>query len=105
VALFIGRYVFKHDLRTATMQALVCAYPDMAYFGAPILAAMFGPEGFLAVLVGNLITSILMLPLTIILFRVSASARPGMVGGMPCISWAAACSALMSPIVWLPVTA
>jgi malonate transporter len=58
IALAVGRFVFKHDLRTATMQALVCAFPDMAYFGAPILAAVFGPEGFLAVLVGNLITSI-----------------------------------------------
>ena len=46
IALAVGRLLFKHDLRTATMQALVCAYPDMAYFGAPILAAMFGPEGF-----------------------------------------------------------
>ncbi|MFP3607138.1 AEC family transporter, partial [Paraburkholderia sp. SIMBA_053] len=49
IALGIGRFVFRHDLRTATMQALVCAFPDMAYFGAPILAAVFGPEGFLAV--------------------------------------------------------
>jgi hypothetical protein len=43
----------------------------MAYFGAPILAAMFGPEGFLAVLIGNLVTSIFMLPLTIVLTRIS----------------------------------
>jgi malonate transporter and related proteins len=36
LALAFGVFAFKHDLRTATMQALVCAYPDMAYFGAPI---------------------------------------------------------------------
>jgi predicted permease len=71
IALAIGRFGFKHDLRTATMQALVCAFPDMAYFGAPILAAMFGPEGFLAVLIGNLVTGIFMLPLTIVLTRIS----------------------------------
>jgi len=46
VALGVGQFVFKHDLRTSTMQALVCGYPDMAHFGAPILAAMFGPIGF-----------------------------------------------------------
>jgi malonate transporter and related proteins len=71
IALATGILAFKHSLRTATMQALVCAFPDMAYFGAPILAAMFGPSGFLAVLVGNLVTSIIMLPLTIVLTRVS----------------------------------
>jgi hypothetical protein len=30
IALVIGRFGFKHDLRTATMQALVCDFPDMA---------------------------------------------------------------------------
>ncbi len=59
------------------MQALVCGFPDMAYFGAPILAAMFGAEGFLAVLVGNLITSIFMLPLTIVLTHVSDKQEAG----------------------------
>jgi malonate transporter and related proteins len=70
-ALAVGCFAFKHDLSTATMQALVCGYPDMAYFGAPILAAMFGPAGFLVVLVGNMVTSIIMLPLTIVLTRIS----------------------------------
>ena len=77
LALAFGVFAFKHDLRTATMQALVCAYPDMAYFGAPILAAMFGPAGFLVVLVGNLITSIIMLPLTIVLTRISDKQETG----------------------------
>ena len=71
IALAVGLFAFKHDLRTSTMQALVCGFPDMAYFGAPILAAMFGPAGFLVVLVGNLVTSIIMLPLTIVLTRIS----------------------------------
>ncbi len=31
----------------------VCAFPDMAYFGAPVLAVLIGPEGFLGVLIGN----------------------------------------------------
>jgi malonate transporter and related proteins len=105
LALFVGHRVFKHDLRTSTMQALVCAFPDMAYFGAPILAAMFGPEGFLAVLVGNLITSILMLPLTIILTRVSGKQEAGHGWDDALhILGSSLLSALMSPIVWLPVT-
>lgn len=104
VALLIGRYLFKHDLRTATMQALVCAFPDMAYFGAPILAALFGPEGFLAVLVGNLVTSIFMLPLTIMLTRISDKQEAGH-------GWSdlwhvlshALLGAVINPIVWLPI--
>jgi malonate transporter and related proteins len=104
IALLVGRFVFRHDLRTATMQALVCAYPDMAYFGAPILAAMFGPEGFLAVLVGNLVTSIFMLPLTIVLTRASDKTEAGH-------GWKdlwhvlvhSLSGAVINPIVWLPI--
>jgi hypothetical protein len=105
IALAIGRWVFRHDLRTATMQALVCAFPDMAYFGAPILAAIFGPEGFLAVLVGNLITSILMLPLTIVLTNLGGSDETG--GDKPDvlrIFGQSIARAVINPIVWLPIS-
>lgn len=104
IALAVGRLIFKHDLRTATMQALVSSYPDMAYFGAPILAAMFGPEGFLAVLVGNLVTSIFMLPLTIVLTHVSNKLDAGH-GWKD--SWHilvhSITNAVINPIVWLPI--
>lgn len=74
LALLLGRFVFRNDLKTSTMQALVCTFPDMAYFGAPILAAVCGPEGFIAVLVGNLITSLVILPLTLVLTNWSEGA-------------------------------
>ena len=69
ITLLISRFVFRHDIKTSAVQSLVCAFPDMAYFGAPVLAVLIGPEGFLGVLIGNLITSVFMIPLTIILIR------------------------------------
>ena len=33
LTLFISRYVFRHDIKTSAIQSLVCAFPDMAYFG------------------------------------------------------------------------
>ena len=104
IALPIGLFVFKHNLRTATMQALVCAYPDMAYFGAPVLASVFGPEGFLAVIVGNLITSIFMLPLTIVLTHISDKNDAGY--GHEDIWHILGHSlwgAVIHPIVWMPI--
>jgi malonate transporter and related proteins len=105
IALAVGRFIFRHDLRTSTIQALVCAFPDMAYFGAPVLAAVFGPEGFLAVLVGNLITSIFMLPLTIVLTQLGNKDEDG--NGRADISRIFIHSlgrAVINPIVWLPVS-
>lgn len=69
LTLFISRYVFRHDIKTSAIQSLVCAFPDMAYFGAPVLAVLIGPEGFIGVLIGNIITSVIMIPLTIVLIR------------------------------------
>ncbi|WP_226571618.1 AEC family transporter [Mangrovibacter yixingensis] len=54
LALLISRFIFRHDIKTSAIQSLVCAFPDMAYFGAPVLAVLIGPEGFLGVLIGNL---------------------------------------------------
>ncbi|ANB72190.1 transporter [Paraburkholderia phytofirmans OLGA172] len=102
--LVVGRVVFRHDLRTAAMQALVCAFPDMAYFGAPILAAVFGPVGFLAVLIGNLITSIFMLPLTIVLTHLGGTGE--IESGwqdVPHILGLSVARAVINPIVWLPI--
>ncbi len=50
LTLLISRYVFRHDIKTSAIQSLVCAFPDMAYFGAPVLAVLIGPEGFLGCL-------------------------------------------------------
>lgn len=102
IALGVGRFVFKHDLRTATMQALVCAFPDMAYFGAPVLSAMFGPIGFLAVVLGNLVTSLLMLPLTIVLTSVSDKQEAGHTNIWHILGHSLV-SAVTNPIVWLPI--
>jgi predicted permease len=104
MGLCVGLLVFKHDLKTSTIQALACAFPDMAYFGAPVLAAVIGPEGFLAVLVGNLITSILMLPLTIVLTQIGEHKTEGKFWQtVRPILFSSILKALRDPIVWLPV--
>jgi len=103
VALLVGKFVFRHDLKTSTMQALVCAYPDMAYFGGPVLAAVFGPSGFLLVLVGNLITSIIMLPITIVLVQISGKgSSAGSQQGFRVLG-SSLLGAAANPIVFLPI--
>ena len=103
IALLAGLFVFKHGLRASTMQALVCAFPDMAYFGAPILATVIGPTGFLAVLVGNLITSMIMLPLTIMLTQASDKTEGQDKSSTKHIFATSLWDAVKNPIVWLPV--
>ncbi|ANI81721.1 AEC family transporter [Kosakonia oryzae] len=104
LTLILSRYVFRHDIKTSAIQSLVCAFPDMAYFGAPVLAVLIGPEGFLGVLIGNLVTSVLMIPLTIILIRMGdkdsdiATLHPGKLIMQNLLR------AVRNPIVWIPVS-
>ena len=100
IAAFVGRFAFRHDVRTSAIQALVCAFPDMAYFAAPVLAALFGPSGFLAVLLGNLVVMLVILPATVILTHTGQDSATAtrleiVLGSLR--------SAITNPIVWLPL--
>lgn len=105
LTLFISRFIFRHDIKTSAIQSLVCAFPDMAYFGAPVLAVLIGPEGFLGVLIGNLITSVLMIPLTIVLLRMGDSNASGTSAelGLGRMIMQNLFKAVRNPIVWIPI--
>lgn len=104
LTLCLSRYVFRHDIKTSAIQSLVCAFPDMAYFGAPVLAVLIGPEGFLGVLIGNLITSVVMIPLAIVLIRMGdkdgslGTLNPGKMVLQNLVK------AARNPIVWIPLS-
>ncbi|WP_434669581.1 AEC family transporter [Klebsiella sp. B345] len=105
LTLLISRYVFRHDIKTSAIQSLVCAFPDMAYFGAPVLAVLIGPEGFLGVLIGNLITSVFMIPLTIILIRMGdkdSDTTQRIHAGTLILQ--NLLNAVKNPIVWIPIS-
>lgn len=68
VAAFIaGRLFFRHDRANASMQALCASFPDMAYCGPPILLATVGSAGLIAMVIGNLIYTIIILPIALML--------------------------------------
>lgn len=104
--LFISRFVFRHDIKTSAIQSLVCAFPDMAYFGAPVLAVLIGPEGFLGVLIGNIVTSVFMIPLTIVLLRMGDKTCPHSGEELNPVKMILQnlVKAAKNPIVWIPIT-
>ena len=108
LGLLVGAKVFKLSLRDASVFALGGSFPNMAYFGLPVLTAAVGPTGVLAIAVGNLIVTVLVLPLTIVLIEThgkqEATAGDGpekkRAGALLVSSVASACA---QPVVWLPV--
>ena len=66
-AYVVGKLFFKHDRANASMQALCASFPDMAYCGPPILLATVGASGLIAMVIGNLIYTIIILPIALML--------------------------------------
>lgn len=67
LGLLLGRCRGGRNWREATMRAITVSFPNMAYCGPPVLIAAVGPSAVLAVIVGNLIYTLLLLPLSLVL--------------------------------------
>jgi malonate transporter and related proteins len=98
----IARWLFHRSLAESALAALVCAFPSMAYSGLPVLEAVVGQQGILAVIVGNLVTSIVMLPLTLVLVQIGQGGDHAGHGTGALIA-KSLLDAVKQPLVWLPV--
>jgi malonate transporter len=89
-----GRVLFKHDRANASMQALCASFPDMAYCGPPILLATIGASGLIAMVIGNLIYTVIILPIALML--IGGNQQGQSVGTK---LW----NSLRQPLVFLPI--
>jgi predicted permease len=69
VSLGISLYAFKLSFAESGLFACNCGFPDMAYFGLPVLMTLVGTQALLPVIVGNLVTSIVMIPCIILMLQ------------------------------------
>lgn len=85
------------ELKAATLKGFVCGYPEAAFMGIPILEAMFGLSSLYAVLVLNLIASLVMIPLTTMLLAIASVEGGGAKAFVSSIS-----AAVRRPLMWAP---
>ena len=92
----LARIVFRSTNPSAGMLALNASFPDLAYFGLPVLSAVIGAQGLLPVIVGNLVISVLMVPITIVLLgQMGGTQHESLVDNLK--------STVTKPLVWAPV--
>jgi predicted permease len=96
IALLIGWWRHR-ELKAATLKGFVCAYPDAAFMGIPILQTMFGAGSIYSVLVLNLIASLVMIPLTTMLLTVASGTGSGLQAFRSSIL-----AAVRRPLMWAP---
>ena len=102
VAAVVGRFVFGNDQRASAVQGLACCFPNLAYCGPPVLGAVVGPTGILAVVIGNLILSVIVLPLSLVLIG-GNPVKAGAGQSKGALLVASLLAAVKQPLVWLPV--
>jgi malonate transporter and related proteins len=75
ITLLLARFVFRRDLAQSTMWALVLGSPSTSFTGLPILSAVVGSKGPVAVAVAGLVANTLITPATLVLLSI-ATAKP-----------------------------
>ena len=103
VGILVGRLAFRHDMRSSVLQGLSSGFPNMAYCGPPVLTAAVGAQGVLAVIVGNLIVTIIMVPLTIVILQLAAPSKKDEKENEVLLIERSLLGAVKQPLVWLPI--
>jgi malonate transporter and related proteins len=101
VALIISRVFFRQPLAASSLQALNSAFPNMAFMGIPVLTAAIGASAVLSVVVGNLISSFVLLPVTLTLLEAGNPTQGGRTG--MAVVWSSILGAVEKPLVWAPL--
>jgi malonate transporter len=75
VLFLVNRYLRRMSLSHSCQIAFVCAFPDMAFMGIPIFLVLFGEESLISIVIGNVITSLIMIPLTVSILEIEGASE------------------------------
>jgi malonate transporter len=75
VVFLVNRYLRRMSVSHSCQTAFVSSFPDMAFMGIPIFLVLFGEESLISIVVGNLITSLIMIPLTVSILEIAEASE------------------------------
>ena len=101
IALALSLAVFRKPIAASSLQALNSAFPNMAFMGVPVLTAVIGASAVLSVVIGNLISSFVLLPLTLTLLEAGSAGQEKKPGAA--VVWSSLLGAVKQPLVWAPL--
>ena len=99
--LAISLTLFRKPIDASSLQALNSAFPNMAFMGVPLLTAVIGSSAVLSVVVGNLISSFVLLPVTLTFLQAGSPAQKGQKRST--VVFTSLLSAFKQPLVWAPL--
>jgi predicted permease len=99
VALFLGLFIWKKPVGEAALFGSNSGFPDMAYFGLPVVLTVVGQQGMLPIIVGNIITSIIVIPVIMALLNKQKGSQSGSAPGIGSVLL----NTIKQPVVWAPI--
>jgi malonate transporter and related proteins len=75
VLFLVNRYLRRMSLSDSCQTAFVTSFPDMAFMGIPIFLVLFGEESLISIVIGNVITSLVMIPLTVSILEIEGASE------------------------------
>jgi len=91
-------FIWKKPAGEGSLFASNSGFPDMAYFGLPVVLTVLGQQGMLPIIVGNIITSIIVIPIIMAMLNKGQGTGPSPSIGIIIIK------TLKQPVVWAPLT-
>lgn len=74
ITFIVNRYVYLRSIAESCQCSFVSSFPDMAFMGIPIFMVLFGEQSLISIVIGNIITSLIMIPLTVSVLEISQGA-------------------------------
>ena len=71
LAFIVNRYIYRRPVAESCQCSFVSAFPDMAFMGIPIFMVLFGEDALISIVVGNIVTSLIMIPLTVSVLEIA----------------------------------
>jgi predicted permease len=96
-AFFLALVVWKKPAGEAALFSSNSGFPDLAYFGLPVVMTVVGQQGMLPIIVGNIITSIIIIPI------VMAMLHKGQAQGSSTSISSILLNTIKGPVVWAPL--
>ncbi|MCF6777254.1 AEC family transporter [Thiotrichales bacterium 19X7-9] len=75
ISFVIHRMMMKRSSHDAAQAAFVCSFPDMAFMGIPIFLEIIGSTALVSIVIGNIISSVFMIPVTVVLLELKSGNR------------------------------
>lgn len=77
IAFIVNKYIYQRNIAESIQASFVCAFPDMAFMGIPIFSVLFSSQALISIVVGNIITSLIMIPLTVSILDIYSANKSG----------------------------